>query len=221
MHTLIRCRVCGRDEAETLGPIPPCGQFAGKPISPPINGGELCRCQHCHSMFRRPVLSQSQYLALYDAAADDIWQGGESERNDFVTIYKCLKDHCGGSILDIGCFTGGFLAGLPAKYRKFGVEPCEWAADRAHSVGVRILGKTLANLDSEVTFDVVVAVDVIEHVIDVEEFLERAFAHVGKNGLLIISTGNPDFFFWKRIFKGRFWYCSFAEHLVLDRKSVV
>jgi SAM-dependent methyltransferase len=214
MNTLIQCRVCGRDAAEALGSIPSCGHFAGKPIKPPINGGELCRCQFCHSMFRSPVLSQSRYLALYEAASNDIWQGYESERHDFLTIYTCLADHSGGSILDIGCFTGGFLAGLPEKYQKFGIEPCEWAADRAHSCGVQILGKTLAELDSDVTFDVVVATDVIEHVIDVEGFLESALAHVDKNGLLIISTGNPESFFWRRVFKARFWYCSFAEHLV-------
>ncbi len=214
MITLVRCRLCGRDAAEAVGPIPSCGHFAGKPIKPPINGGELFKCQSCHSMFRRPILSQSQYLALYEAASNDIWQGYESERNDFLTIYTCLADHSGGSILDIGCFTGGFLAGLSAKYQKFGIEPCKWAANRAHSCGIQILGKTLAELGSEATFDVVVATDVIEHVIDVEGFLETALAHVGKNGLLIISTGNPESFFWRRWFKARFWYCSFAEHLV-------
>ena len=164
-------------------------------------------------MFRYPTLSPSEYLAFYEKASSGVWDGDESRRNDLATIYAYLKDHPGGSILDIGCYTGGFLAGLPGKFEKYGVEPSSLASDRALSKGINIHGKTLSDLDPKMVFDVVVSIDVIEHVLDVETFLVDALTHVGKNGLLLISTGNPDTFFWKRIFKSKFWYSSYAEHL--------
>jgi SAM-dependent methyltransferase len=211
---VVSCPGCGRGGAESLGQIPDCGEFAGQLVSPSIKGGELWRCKDCGSMFRYPALTPSEYLAFYEKASSGVWEGGESQRKDFAMIYAYLQNHISGSILDIGCYAGGFLAGLPGKFKKYGVEPSTSASDRAISKGINILGKTLIDLDSKLVFDVVVSIDVIEHVLDVETFLVDALAHVDKNGLLIISTGNPDSFFWRKLFKAKFWYCSYAEHLV-------
>jgi len=207
------CIICKQGRIQSLGRIPDCGEFAGQIVVPSIKGGELWRCNDCGSMFRYPTLSQNEYLALYEKASSEVWEVGETQRKDFAAIYAYLLTHVGGSILDIGCYAGGFLAGMPEKFKKFGVEPSKSAANSAVSKGINILGKTLADLDEKSVFDVVVAIDVVEHVLDVESFLKDAMAHVSSKGILIISTGNPDCFFWKRIFKARFWYCSYPEHL--------
>lgn len=211
---ILRCRVCSDGMAELIGRIPDCGVFAGELLPSSISGGGLWSCRDCGSMFRYPTLTPSEYLAFYEMASSDVWEGGESQRKDFATIYAYLQNHIGGSILDIGCFAGRFLVGIPETFKKYGLEPSKSASNSAISKGINILGKTLTDLDSKLVFDVVVSIDVIEHVLDVETFLVDALAHVGKSGLLIISTGNPDSFFWRRMFKAKFWYCSFAEHLV-------
>jgi len=210
---LLKCRICGHGEAKSLGQIPDCGEFAGQQISPPIKGGELWLCKYCGSMFRHPTLSPNEYISLYKEVPDTVWVGSEAERNDFATIYEYLKNHAGGGILDVGCYTGAFLAGLPDKFKKFGVEPSYLAAASAASKGINVLGKTLEEVDTDRVFDVVVSIDVIEHVLDAEIFLNQALAHVRENGLLIISTGNPGCFFWKRVIKSKFWYNLFAEHV--------
>lgn len=210
---ILKCRVCGHGEAESLGKIPDCGEFAGQQVSPPIKGGELWLCKDCRSMFRYPTLTPSDYIELYEKAPSTVWVEGGLERNDFATIYTCLKNHIGGSILDVGCYSGSFLEGLPDNFKKYGLEPSESASNCATSKGIDVLGKTLDELEPDRGFDVVVAIDVVEHVIDVEQFLGLALAHVKDNGLLIISTGNPECFVWKRVFKSRFWYNLFAEHV--------
>lgn len=209
----LRCRICGRGNTESLGQIPDCGEFAGQLISPSIKGGELWICKDCGSMFRHPSLSASDYISLYEKAPSTVWVEGGVERNDFATIYTYLKNNVGGSILDVGCYTGNFLADLPDKFKKYGVEPSYLASRSAVSKGIDVLGKTLDELDSDKVFDVVVSIDVVEHVLDVEKFLSQALAHVKENGLLIISSGNPGCFFWKKVFKSRFWYNFFAEHV--------
>lgn len=210
---LLKCRVCGRGEAESLGQIPDCGEFAGQLISPPIKGGELWLCEDCGSMFRHPTLSASDYISLYEKAPSTVWVEGEVERNDLATIYTYLKNHVGGSILDVGCYTGNFLAGLPEKFKKYGIDPSDLASSYAASKGITVLGKTLAELEPNLVFDVVISVDVVEHVLDVENFLDQALIHVKSDGLLIISTGNPSCFFWKKVFKAKFWYSFFPEHV--------
>lgn len=210
---ILRCRVCGHGESESLGQIPDCGEFAGQLVSPPIKGGWLWCCKDCGSMFRHPTLSSSNYISLYENAPSTVWVEGEGERNDFETIYTYLKSHNGGSILDVGCYSGNFLAGLPEKFKKYGIEPSAAASRCAASKGIEVLGKTLTDLDSDMVFDVVVSIDVVEHVLDVEEFLGQALAHVKENGLLIVSTGNPSCFAWKKVFKSKYWYSLYPEHV--------
>ena len=211
--SVLKCRVCGHGDAESMGQIPDCAEFAGQQISPPIKGGELWICSDCGSMFRHPTLSASDYISLYEKLPSTVWVGSEEKRNDFSKIYAYLKNHIGGSILDVGCYTGDFLAGLSDSFEKFGVEPSDSASKSAAAKGITVLGTTLEDVDPNKVFDVVVAIDVIEHVLDVEIFLTRALASVRGNGLLIISSGNPGCFFWKKIFKSKFWYSNMAEHL--------
>lgn len=216
---VLRCRVCGHGKAESLGQIPDCGEFAGQLVSPAIKGGWLWRCKDCGSMFRYPTLASSEYISLYEKAPSTVWLGGEAERNDFATLNLYLKNYPDGSILDVGCYSGGFLASLPERYKKYGLEPSDLASSCATSKGIDVLGKTLDDIDSDMFFDVVVAIDVVEHVLDVEKFLSQALAHVKENGLLIISTGNPGCFFWGKVFKSRFWYNLFAEHVTFPSYS--
>jgi SAM-dependent methyltransferase len=214
MDKEVVCRVCGRGKILSMGKIPDCSSFAGQSMSPPIKGGLLWKCMECGSMFRYPVLSEKEYLALYEAASSTVWAGETLQRNDFSKIYSYLAGRAGGAILEVGCYAGKFLDGLPDKFVKYGLEPSAMASRNSAAKGITMLGKTLDDLAFEAIFDVIVAIDVIEHVLDVNAFLTSALRHVGKNGVLIISTGDPDCFFWNRIFKARFWYCSFPEHLI-------
>ena len=212
------CRLCGSTNIKNLGRIPDCGVFAGRPITPSIDGGHLMHCLNCDSLFRAPIRSEPEYMALYQNAADELWESYQERRNDCTAISSILSESIGGKILDIGCYSGLFLKSLSAKFEKFGVEPSNSASQIAQSNGVTILGKTMAEIDPDQRFDIVIAMDVIEHVTDVNEFLENALRHVNDDGLLIVSTGDPDCPFWKKIFKGKFWYNSFSEHLTFPSK---
>ncbi len=209
----ICCRLCGSPSIKNLGRIPDCGEFAGRSITPSINGGHLMQCLDCNSLFRSPIRSQAEYIALYQNASDKLWESYQEKRNDYIVINDLLSKLAGGKILDIGCYSGLFLKSLPGKFEKFGIEPSGSASLMAQSNGVNVLGKTCAEINPDRQFDIVIAIDVIEHVTDVNEFMGSALRHVSENGLLIISTGNPDCIFWKRIFKSKFWYNSFSEHL--------
>jgi len=210
---LLNCRVCKCGESMSLGQISDSDVFAGQAVNSSISGGELWLCRNCGSMFRHPTLSLDEYISLYEKLPATLWAGQEGNRNDFSLIYEYLKDHTGGDILDIGCYSGDFLAGLPDGFRKYGLEPSYMASQVAGSRGIEVLGKTLDELHSRALFDVIVAIDVIEHVLDVEEFVNQILPHLKDNGLLIISTGDPQCFAWKRVFKSKYWYCLFSEHL--------
>jgi SAM-dependent methyltransferase len=206
------CRLCGSHDVADLGAIPDSDYFAGRVLLERLAGGRLFCCGSCRSMFRHPVLSASKYLELYEHGNPTQWSGG-SDRQDLNIIRSLIMEKPEFSkILDIGCGTGEFLSSLPSRFQKFGIEPSA-AAAHAERRGIEIVARQIENLPPHTKFDVITIVDVIEHVVDAASLLTDAYAHLAPCGKIIISTGDPESAAWRRVFKSRFWYASFPEHI--------
>lgn len=102
----------------------------------------------------------------------------------------------GGSVLDIGCASGGLLAQLaPTAGRRVGIEPDQSAAQAAARHADTVHAGTLAEIGDSLVgdgehFDVVVLADVLEHVADPTTELRRAAALVAATGSMVISLPN-------------------------------
>jgi SAM-dependent methyltransferase len=207
------CRLCGADRILPLGVIPASDFFAGRVLPQPMDGGCLWQCSACRSLFRHPVLGPSAYLDLYAHGVAEAWScdGG---RQDLAIIRDIVAHQAAaGSVLDIGCGAGGFLLSLPAHLKKYGVEPSLAAAGLAEAQGVSILARTVPDLPPQVRFDVITVIDVIEHVVDPAALLDEIAPHLAPAGCLIVSTGDPESAPWRRLYRARFWYSSFPEHI--------
>ena len=129
-------------------------------------------------------------------------------------VLDAIKRHRpAGSVLDVGCYDGGLLRLLGDTYQTYGIEPSEAAAAEAKRHGVKILGHSVEALHSvDTRFDIISAVDVIEHLASPLDFLRLAEQRLNPGGLLLLSTGDSDALPW-RIAGGRYWYCAIPEHL--------
>jgi 2-polyprenyl-6-hydroxyphenyl methylase / 3-demethylubiquinone-9 3-methyltransferase len=118
------------------------------------------------------------------------------ERN--VRSLNCLS---GLRVLDIGCGAGLLcepLSRLGAQV--IGVDPsasniaaAKLHADKGHlSIDYRCT--TVEEIDPRERFDIVLAMEVVEHVADVGVFLSRCAAMLKPNGLMVVSTLNRN---WK------------------------
>ena len=118
------------------------------------------------------------------------------ERN--VRSLNCLG---GLRVLDIGCGAGLLcepLSRLGAQV--IGVDPsvsniaaAKLHADKSHlSIDYRCT--TVEEIDPRERFDIVLAMEVVEHVVDVGVFLKRCAALLKPNGLMVVSTLNRN---WK------------------------
>jgi 2-polyprenyl-3-methyl-5-hydroxy-6-metoxy-1,4-benzoquinol methylase len=187
--------------------------FAGRVLPEPIFGGWLNLCRACGSMFRHPLLPWNVYSRLYQDGDALLWRG-PSDRCDLAAVRSILAaEKPSGRVLDVGCASGDFLASLSPAHSKHGVEPSVAAAAVAAERGVSVLAPTLAELPTNARFDVITLIDVIEHLPEPAAVLESAYEHLLPGGLMIVSTGDPENAPWRKIFRSRFWYCTYPEHL--------
>ena len=118
------------------------------------------------------------------------------ERN--VKSLNCLS---GLRVLDIGCGAGLLcepLTRLGAQV--IGVDPsasniaaAKLHADKGH-LSIAYRGPTVAEMDVRERVDIVLAMEVVEHVSDVGMFLGRCAAMLKPGGLMVVSTLNRN---WK------------------------
>lgn len=212
IHAAPPCRCCGSADTRLRGVIPDARTFAGTRLERPLAGGSLHRCTDCGFVFRHPIYGKAEYDRLYRAGEGTTWD--EPDRVDQELVRQMLTAAMSsGSVLDVGCGTGGLLAPLTGRFQAYGIEINAAAARIAESRSVRVLASDLDEASRlERQFDAVVSCDVIEHVSQPLDFLALLLARTVPGGRVIVSTGNADAWSW-RLAGSRFWYCYLPEHI--------
>lgn len=184
--------------------------FAGTIQDRALPGGELHRCRVCDLRFRWPRLPD--YDALYDNGKVETWSSGPL-RHDQRLVRQALKASAGlVNVLDFGCYTGGFLAQLDSRFKRFGVEVSKAAAAVARERSGATVMNRLDEFPPGLLFDVIVAMDVVEHVPSPRVMLEQWRARLRPDGRLLLTTGDGANLLW-RLVGSRWWYCYFPEHI--------
>jgi len=182
---------------------------------------ELIRCRICTLAFKAPLPPQDEIHRCYEAADAHHWEPASPEVRRFDEFAATIADHHRrGRILDVGCSSGDFLAYLSNDYEKFGIDPGKAAAATAAERGISILGADLSTVDAAdvAPFDVIVALDVIEHVPEPVDFLRSVRGLLSDDGIVCILTGDTDCLGW-RLEGGDYWYSALPEHLTFFNEA--
>ena len=207
------CRQCRSVEIADLGALPECHLFAGQALVPPWPGGRLHRCCHCHLGFRHPLGDEQSYEKLYGQASSEVWISTELRRDQALVRDRVEALAGAVTVLDVGCYDGALLASLSARFKKFGVEASAAAAEAAAQRGIQVVAAKFSDIDTLAQqYDVICAVDVIEHVADPRAFVASLAQKLAAGGTLLVSTGNIESRAW-RMAGGHYWYSSFPEHI--------
>ena len=208
------CPYCKKQSSNLIGKLPSSNWFAGQHIKEPLPGGGLYHCTTCHLKFRYPIQPQETYIQLYDNSSTTTWSSEILRQDwDMITDYIHSNFSHGGKVLDFGCYSGGLLAKLNSQYQKFGIEINKTSAAIAIEKNHARVWQHIEDIPESLSFDIIIAADVIEHIVNPAELIEQLMQRLTPNGVLIVTTGDADNYLWN-FFGANWWYCFYPEHIV-------
>lgn len=168
-------------------------------------GFQIAQCTGCEVLFVLNAPSQSDLNTLYDkgqltgAPLQDIGRGEggppEWKQNEQISILNTLEllGASGGSLLDVGAFSGMFLKNAQSYgFQVMGVEPIREAYIHLRdSLGLPVVHGDLysAPFPAE-NFIVVSLLDVIEHVVDPVAEMREISRILKPGGIVVMTTPN-------------------------------
>lgn len=204
------CPDCGHAAPRDLGGLPDVPFFAGRRLAAALPGGRLWWCPNCDLRWRWPLPPDA--AKLYDNDAVDAWTLGPM-RQDQRLVHELVVAHPQArNVLDFGCYSGEFLARLPSHLQRFGVEVSAAAAALARGRAGATVTPALERHAADLRFDIIVSMDVIEHLPSPRAVLDQLLARLAPGGLLVITTGDGGNRLWRWV-GPRWWYCYFPEHI--------
>jgi len=198
----ILCPLCNNASSKDLGKSIETFHFCDKKFSHPINSGRLLNCSYCGLSYRFPLPKESFLLEMYSNTKSTVsWAMDTNNREDYKIIaHKINSINC-KNILEIGCFNGSLFHYINKiykpnnEYKWYGIEPSLEASQIASKLGIEIVGKSITEKGSQKNvkfYDLIIAIDVFEHLVNLQEFLEVVYKLLKPGGHLILSTGTTD-----------------------------
>lgn len=181
---------------------------------------QLVRCSRCSMIYANPVPLEMATGNFYDQAGSE-YLTPEKLESDYAGVrfereLRLFRAHCrNGSVLDVGCSSGGFLYQLrkrfPNDYKILGTDVSTQPLDHAAKMGVPIVRGEFLTQSFEEKFDAVTFWAVMEHLSQPKAFLKKAASILKPGGLCFILTPNMSSLA-VRLIGAKYRYI-FSEHL--------
>lgn len=170
----------------------------------------LMRCSHCSCVWLANPPSPEEMPRHYDADYHRaiVAAGEASAGNRWKGEREVISKHkSGGSVLDIGCSSGGFLSTMKGpSWKLYGIEMESSTAERARkSTGAEVFtGDALDAPFAPESFDLVTTFDVLEHVYKPRQFVTKINEWLKPGGIYYAVLPNIDS--WEARMLGSYWY---------------
>lgn len=225
------CRICaGELELKVAGNGAAVTAAALSPSAHAVGGhGDLLACRECGTV-QQPILPKGAELHdLYREMRDDAYLGEEDGRRATANrLLDLIGAHVpAGRLLDVGCGHGLLLDEARGRgYDTVGLELSREAVRHAReTLGLDVREVPLEgfsegrNGDSPGEFDAIVLADVLEHLDDPVDAIDRCVNLLKPGGALCIVTPDPSSV-TARLAGARWWGYLPAHTVLLPRKTL-
>lgn len=200
--TLRNCPICGHNDVENWVQAP--DRYHGK-----RQAYQLVRCASCSMVWLdnppKPEELGQHYGADYDKA---IGTAGETSPGRWRHRWEALsKYRTSGSLLDLGCSSGSFLASLDRRsWKLHGIEMSSVAAKKAETIsGAQVfVGDVLSAPFPPKSFDVITCFDVLEHLYEPAKVLAKVQEWLKPGGIFYVLVPNIESI--EALFFKSYWY---------------
>lgn len=153
----------------------------------------LCKCNDCGFVFSQAAPKFSELESFYDQEYDRTSYFSPITRkryeewlDQFEPFRKTNK------ILDIGCGYGFFLEVAKSKgWEVYGIEVSKEAAKDCEKKGIKMFPGTIADANfAPEMFDLIISIEVIEHINTPNTFISKAIQFLRKGGAMYVTTPN-------------------------------
>jgi len=185
---------------------------------------ETVKCRNCGLVQPRYILESRDLIKLYASVDDESYlatsdiRGRSNYHQAIKLIDKFAKNR--GSLLEIGAGSGGLLDILKHQFNHIhGVEPskkfCQFAKEQ---YGLALDNIGYEDISENRKYDVILALDVIEHVVSVKHFMDKVFQLLTDDGIVIVSTPNKNSLA-ARLLGKKWWHIRTPHLYYLDDRS--
>lgn len=153
----------------------------------------LCRCGDCGFIFSRNIPSAQSLIDYYSNNYDRTSYLSPitiKRYNEILDRFEGYKKT--GKLLDIGAGYGFFLEIARQRgWDVYGVELTDEAVDHCRNKGLKMFKGELQNIDfDDLKFDVIISIEVIEHINNPKEYLSKTNEILRKGGKFYLTTPN-------------------------------
>lgn len=201
---LVNCHLCGKDDYKVIYPSTLLeDDFSHDKITSEMKNtlgdykkhSRIVKCFHCNLIYTNPMENPNSLMEGYEDVIDEEYLKTEKFRKILHTehLKQIEKFKKKGNLLDIGCFAGYFLELAKERgWNTFGIEPSKWASNMARSRNIKIIGNDIQKIRiKNAYYDVITMWDVIEHLSNPIDVLDKCYKSLKDNG--IIALGTPDY----------------------------
>jgi SAM-dependent methyltransferase len=179
---------------------PACGRMTSHSVRFHTNGCDILRCSDCGlgRTETRGFDPNTYYTQDYfcgrraDGYADYLGAEPVLRREFARTVDFIRRYRPDGKLLEVGCAYGFFLMEAARHFDVAGIELAKDAAEHGRRAGLNILQGTAdaATLRSIGPVDIIVMLDVIEHLPQPRETLALCYRQLRPGGIIVLTTGD-------------------------------
>lgn len=204
MHLNRICPICGSNEKNNIFKQ----SFAEIPGVSFLKGYQIVQCARCGFYYADNIPKQGEFddyyknQSKYESVLDTLTDSHRIRFERSLTFMKhCIEtygmDFNEMRIADIGCATGNFLRFLQEKGLVYlmGIDPSLACVHFLEECGLKAKQAVVNELNGEETFDFIRLNAVLEHVVDLHEFIEHIKTVLAPGGAVYLSVPNIEGFF--------------------------